>query len=94
MVLNDFRQAIRFIARNRGFAAAAVATLAIGMGANAAMFTIVREVLLRPLPYPDPQRLVRLWEYYEGQRNVIAPANYFEFAPASFQIRRNGPSAP
>ena len=82
-MLNDFRQAIRFIARNRGFAAAAVATLAIGMGANAAMFTIVREVLLRPLPYPDPQRLVRLWEYYEGQRNVIAPANYFDWIARS-----------
>ena len=82
-MLNDFRQAIRFIVRNRGFAAATVATLAIGMGANAAMFTIVREVLLRPLPYPDPQRLVRLWEYYDGQRNVIAPANYFDWIERS-----------
>ena len=51
-MLNDLRQGVRFIARNRGFAAAAVATLALGIGANSAMFTIVREVLLRPLPYP------------------------------------------
>jgi putative ABC transport system permease protein len=82
-MLTDLRQGFRFIARHRGFAAAAIATLALGIGANSAMFTIVREVLLRPLPYPDPDRLVQLWEYYDGNRNVIAPANYYDWIARS-----------
>ena len=63
-MISDLRHAFRFLLRNPGFAAAAVATLALGLGANSAMFTVVREVLLRRLPYPEPDRLVKLWEYY------------------------------
>ncbi|MEO5896859.1 MAG: ABC transporter permease [Vicinamibacterales bacterium] len=82
-MLDDLRHALRFLVRNPGFAAATVATLALGIGANSAMFSVVRQVLLRPLPYPEPQRLVKLWEYYDGNRNVIAPANYFDWIARS-----------
>jgi len=78
-MISDLRHAFRFLLRNPGFAAAAVATLALGLGANSAMFTVVREVLLRRLPYSEPDRLVKLWEYFDGDRNVIAPANYFDW---------------
>src|SRR5882724_7045561 len=52
--------------RNAGFAAAAVITLALGIGATTAVFSIVYGVLLRPLPYPAGDRLVRLWEEHPG----------------------------
>jgi hypothetical protein len=56
----DVRYAFRLLARQRMFAAVIVGTLALGIGANVALFTVVNSVLLRPLPYHEPDRLVRL----------------------------------
>jgi len=61
---HDVRFAVRSLARNRGFALAAIATLALGIGANSAIFSIVNSVLLRPLPFPNADRLVVLFGKY------------------------------
>ncbi len=74
----DLRHGIRVLRRAPGFAAGALLTLALGIGATTAIFSIVRTVMLEPLPYREPDRIVTMWETNRGGtvRNVIAPANF------------------
>jgi hypothetical protein len=77
-VWRDLRHAVRVLSRAPGFTAGALLTLALGIGASAAVFSIVRTVMLEPLPYDRPERIVTIWETARGGsvRNVIAPANF------------------
>lgn len=72
----DVRYAARLLRKQPGFAAAAVLTLALGIGVNSAIFTLVDATLLRPLPFPEPDRLVMVWERTETtDRGTVSPLN-------------------
>ena len=73
----DLRVGARALLRRPGFASVAVLTLGLGVGANTALFSVVDAVLLRPLPYPEPDRLVQLWEQSPGQRSP-SPADFMD----------------
>jgi putative ABC transport system permease protein len=79
-VLHDFRHAIRQLRNNAGFSAIAIGTIALAIGANTAMFSFVNGLLLRSLPYPESDRIVRVLERLpRGGLNAISTRNYLDW---------------
>src|SRR6202030_2042752 len=74
-MISDFRYALRTLVKARGFTTIAVVTLALGIGANTAIFSVVEGTLLRPLPFPHPERLVRIYEAQEENGARVASTN-------------------
>src|SRR5579859_2469093 len=73
--MKDLRYALRRIARTPGFSAVVVITLALGIGANTALFTVIDAVLLQPLPYAHPDQLVTIQHHYPSLNDLKAPVS-------------------
>src|ERR1700733_14497395 len=77
----DLRFGSRMLIKNPGFAIVAILTLALGIGANTAIFSYVDGVLLKPLPYQNPERICMVWEKPPGgDRNGISTLNFLDWA--------------
>jgi putative ABC transport system permease protein len=80
--VQDLRYALRMLRNSPGFAAVAILTLALGIGANTAIFSVLDSVLLRPLPYQDPAGLVLLWESNSqntNPHNTVSPPDFLDW---------------
>jgi len=89
----DIRDALRGFAKNRGFLAAAVLSLALGVGANTAIFSVASALLLRPLPYPQADRLVILWNRSPGlgiTQDWFSTAQYFDVKNSGSSLEQVG----
>src|SRR5437867_4700624 len=81
-IWQDVRYGLRSLAQAPGFTAVAAIALALGIGANSAIFSVVDAILIKPLPYKDPHRLVMVWETnpHRGRaKNVISPGNFLDW---------------
>ena len=79
-LLRDLRYGVRTLSKSPGFTLVSLATLALGIGANTAIFSFVNGVLLRPLPYADANRIVMVLEKPpQGDRNAISTLNYLDW---------------
>lgn len=79
-MLHDFKYAVRLLRTRPGFAVMVILVLALGIGINTAFFSVVNEVLLRPIPWKDPDRIVSVWETSKANNsNLVSAANFVEW---------------
>src|SRR5688572_13956606 len=89
--MHNFKYAIRQLLKNPGFTAVAVLTLALGIGANSALFSVINGVLLRPLPFYEHERLVTLWESSPArgvEQQKVSPPNLADWQAQSSSFEK------
>jgi putative ABC transport system permease protein len=86
--VRDLRLAIRLLAISPGFTVVAILALALGIGATTSIFSVVNAVLLKPLPFEHPDRLVMVWESRNGKSNVVNPFNFLEWRDRNHSFER------
>jgi putative ABC transport system permease protein len=92
-LLQDMRYSARMLTKNPGFTSIAIITLALGIGVNSAIFSVVNALLVRPLPFENLDRIVALWERVPSrgvERNENAAANYFDWSKQQTSFERTG----
>src|SRR5260370_16058012 len=91
-LLRDTRYGFRNLVKTPGFTAVALLTLALGIGANTAIFSVVETVLLKPLPYPQPENLVEIWNTYPPQipKAGLSPGDYADWHQQAISFSEMG----
>lgn len=82
----DVRYAIRGVRRRPAFAATVIATLAVGIGATTAVWSMVDAVVLKPLPFPAPERLARVQVWFSGEEGALSPAEYLDYRRGTTEV--------
>src|SRR5580658_9889797 len=82
-LLRDLRFGLRLLRKNPGFAAVAVLALALGIGANTAIFSVVYSTLLEAMPYPQPSKIVMVWSKINDGRNGVSAGDYLDWKQQS-----------
>jgi putative ABC transport system permease protein len=92
-LLRDLKFSVRSLMKRPGLTVIAIVTLAIGIGANSAIFSVVNALLLKPLPFPDPDRIVALWDKVPSrgvERNEVSIANYLDWRAQNKSLEQVG----
>src|SRR4051794_5055929 len=89
-VWRDFRFGFRLLKKKKAFAAVAVFALAVGIGPNTAIFSVIYAMVLAPMPYPEPDQLVIVWSKIQGFRNSVAPGDFIDWKKQSKSFQHLG----
>src|SRR5271168_5307337 len=89
-LLRNFRYSVRMLRKDRGLTFAVIATLALGIGATTAIYTVVYSTLLAPLPLAHPEQLVMVWSKVSGHRNGISAGDFLDWQRQNKSFQQMG----